>query len=66
MRTPGTFYDHGTKTEYIALSRVAEVAGVSAHVITDAISNGTLTVKEISGCKAVAVSDLFQFRGVKV
>lgn len=66
MRTPGTFYDHGTKTEYIALSRVAEVAGVSAHVITDAISNGALTVTEISGCKAVAVSDLFQFREVKV
>lgn len=63
MRTPGTFYDHGTKTEYIALSRVAEVAGVSAHVITDAISNGTLPVREISGCKCVAVTDLFEFKG---
>lgn len=61
-RTSGTFYDHGTKTEYIALSRVADVAGVPAHVITNAISNGSLTVREISGCKAVAMADLFQFK----
>ncbi|NVD36822.1 hypothetical protein [Marinobacter lutaoensis] len=61
MRTPGTFYNHATQAEYIVLSRVADVVGVPAHVITNAISNGTLPVKEISGCKCVAVSDLFQF-----
>lgn len=61
MRTPGRFYDHASQTEYIALSRVADVVGVPAHVITNAISNGTLPVKEISGCKCVAVADLFQF-----
>lgn len=62
MRTPGTFYNHATQSEYIALSRVADVVGVPAHVITNAISNGSLPVKEVSGCKCVAVSDLFQFR----
>ena len=61
-RTPGTFYNHANKTEYIALSRVADVVGVPASVITDAISNGSLTVQEISGCKCVAVSDLFRFK----
>ena len=63
MRTPGRFYDHASQTEYIALSRVADVVGVPAHVITNAISNGTLPVREISGCKCVAVADLFQFEG---
>jgi len=61
-RTPGKFYNHSTKTEYIALSRVAEVVGVPASVITDAISNGSLPIQEISGCKCVAVTDLFRFK----
>ena len=61
-RTSGAFYNHGTQCEYIALSRVADVVGVPASVITDAISNGSLTVQEISGCKCVAVSDLFRFK----
>ena len=60
-RTPGKFYNHSTKTEYIALSRVAEVVGVPASVITDAISNGSLPVQEISGCRCVSVADLFRF-----
>jgi len=61
-RTPGTFYNHANQTEYIALSRVAEVVGVLASVITDAISDGSLPVQEISGCKCVAVADLFRFK----
>ena len=60
---PGTFRNYANQSEYIALSRVADVVGVPAHVITNAISNGTLPVKEISGCKCVAVADLFQFGG---
>jgi hypothetical protein len=61
-RTPGTFYNHANKTEYVALSRVAEVVGVPGYIITDAISNGSLTVQEVSGCKCVAVADLFRFQ----
>ena len=61
-RTSGAFYNHGTQTEYIALSRVAEVVGVPASVITDAIPNGSLKVQEVSGCKCVAVVDLFRFK----
>ena len=61
-RTSGAVYNHGTQTEYIALSRVAEVVGVPASVITDAISNGSLKVQEVSGCKCVAVVDLFRFK----
>ena len=63
MRTPGRFYDHASQTEYIALSRVADVVGVPAHIVTNAISNGTLPVHEVSGCKCVLVTDLFQFGG---
>ena len=62
MRQPGSFFNHATQTEYIALSRVADVVGVPASVITDAISNGSLTVQEISGCRCVAVTDLFRFK----
>ena len=61
-RTPGTFYNHSNQTEYIALSRVADVVGVPGYIITDAISNGSLPVQEISGCKCVAVTDLFRFK----
>ena len=61
-RTPGTFYNHSNQTEYVALSRVADVVGVPASVITNAISNGSLTVQEISGCRCVAVTELFRFK----
>ena len=61
-RTPGAFYNHGTQCEYIALSRVADVVGVPGYIITNAISNGSLTVQEISGRRCVAVTDLFRFK----
>jgi hypothetical protein len=61
-RTPGTFYNHSNQTEYVALSRVADVVGVPGYIITNAISNGSLTVQEISGCRCVAVTDLFRFK----
>jgi hypothetical protein len=61
-RTPGTFYNHSNQTEYVALSRVADVVGVPGYIITNAISNGSLTVQEISGCRCVAVTDLFKFK----
>ena len=60
-RTPGAFYNHGTQCEYIALSRVAEAVGVPAYIITNAISDGSLPVQEISGCRCVSVADLFRF-----
>ena len=50
------------QAEYVALSRVADVVGVPAHIVTNAISNGTLPVREVCGCKCVAVSDLFEFK----
>ena len=61
-RTPGTFYNHSNQTEYVALSRVADVVGVPGYIITNAISNGSLTGQEISGCRGVAVTDLFRFK----
>ena len=61
-RPAGAFFNHGSQTEYIALSRVADVVGVPGYIITNAISNGSLPIQEISGCKCVAVSDLFRFK----
>lgn len=61
-RTPGTFRNHGNSLEYIVLTQAADEVGVPAHVITNAISNGSLPVHEVSGCKAVAMADLFQFK----
>jgi hypothetical protein len=61
MRQPGTFYNHAAQAEYVALSRVAEVVGVPGYIITNAISDGSLPVQEISGCKCVSVVDLFRF-----
>jgi hypothetical protein len=61
-RTSGAVYNHGTQTEYIALSRAARAVGIPAHEITDAVSQGRLPVVEVSGCKCIAVTDLFRFK----
>ena len=47
-RSPGIFQNHGNSLQYIALSRAADTAGLPAHKITNAISNGTLPVHELS------------------
>ncbi|MGP9831138.1 hypothetical protein [Marinobacter sp. NSM] len=60
--TPGTFRNHGNSLEYIVLTQAADAAGVPAHVITNAISNGDLPVHEVSGCKCVTLADLLKFK----
>ncbi|MGX1199828.1 hypothetical protein [Marinobacter sp. MBR-105] len=59
---PGTFHNHGNSLEYIVLTRAADAAGVPAHVITNAISNGDLPVHEVSGCKCVTLADLLRLK----
>jgi hypothetical protein len=61
-RTPGTFRNHGNSLEYIVLTQAADEVGVPAHVITNAISNGSLPVHEVSGCKAVTLADLLRLK----
>jgi len=60
-RIHGTFHNHGNETEYIALSRAPKMAGIPAHELTDAISQGRLEVVEVSGCKCVRVSELDRY-----
>ena len=60
--SPGIFQNHGNSLQYIALSRAADTAGLPAHKITNAISNGTLPVHEVSGCKCVTLADLLKFK----
>lgn len=54
----GTFSNHGNGLKFIALSRAAKVAGIPAYEISAAVSDGRLPVHEVSGCKAVTLSDL--------
>jgi len=62
MRTPGTFINYGTGCEYEAVSRAHQRVDLPAHVITDAISNGTLQVHLVSGCKCVTWTDLLRLK----
>lgn len=66
MRLPGTFHNHGNGLEFIALSRASKAAGIPAYEISAAVSDGRLPVHEVSGCKAVTLSDLLAFtKGAK-
>lgn len=58
----GTFTNYGNSMEFIAVSRAHIVANTDASKIADAISNGTLPVHEISGCKAVTLADLMKMK----
>ncbi|MCK7548488.1 hypothetical protein ACFQGA_11500 [Marinobacter koreensis] len=60
--SPGTFYNHGNSLQYIALARAADTAGLPAHEVTNAVSNGSLPVHEVSGCKCVTLADLLKLK----
>ena len=57
----GTFSNHGNGLKYVALSRAPKVAGIPAHELTDAISQGRINVVEVSGCKCVTLAELVAF-----
>ncbi|GGY81998.1 hypothetical protein [Marinobacter zhanjiangensis] len=61
-RENGTFFDYGNSMEFIAVSNAPKKVNLPAHVITDAISNGTLPVHEVSGCKCVTLADLLKIK----
>lgn len=62
---PGTFHNHGNSLQYIALTRAADAAGLPAHVVTNGVSNGQLSVIEVSGCKCVTLADLLRFKNIQ-
>lgn len=56
---PGWFNRNNQR--FLALSQVPQVLNLSASEISDAVSRGEIQVERISGCKAVAVDELFSF-----
>ena len=65
-RETGTFSNYGNGLKYVALSRAPKVAGIPAHEITAAVSDGRLPVHEVAGCKAITLADLLAFvKGAK-
>ena len=58
-RSPGWFFS--SNHQYLALSQVPQALKLTASEVTDAISRGGLEIVRISGCKAVALTELYRF-----
>ena len=58
-RTPGWFFRNNH--QFLALSQVPMALTLTASAVTDAVSRGELEIVRISGCKAVALEDLYRF-----
>jgi len=56
---PGFFSKADRK--YIALSEVPRTLNLTASEVTDAVALGELEIELISGCKAVALDELFRY-----
>ncbi|WP_417514799.1 hypothetical protein [Marinobacter sp.] len=63
-RTPATFVSNGR--EYVALSNVTHLTGIAAHIVTDAVSTGYVTVRQFNGCKVISLADVFRMLDYKV
>jgi hypothetical protein len=58
-RSPGWFFCNNH--QFLALSQVPQAMGLPASEVTDAVSRGDLDIVRISGCKAVALEELYRF-----
>ena len=47
--------------QYLALSQFPQALSMAASDITDAVRRGGLEIVRISGCKAVALTELYRF-----
>ena len=56
---PGWFFRNNR--QYLALSEVPSALEVSSAEITEAVEGGLLKSERISGCKAVALEELFRY-----
>lgn len=65
-RNPGWFFSNNH--QFLALSQVPQTLSVPASEVTDAVARGELEIVRISGCKAVALTELYRFideRGIR-
>lgn len=58
-RSPGRFFRNNQ--QFLALSQVPQALNLTASEVTDSISRGELEITRISGCKAVALEDLYRY-----
>ncbi|WP_286749002.1 hypothetical protein [Marinobacter sp. UBA2688] len=58
-RSPGWFFRNNH--QFLALSQVPQALNLTASEVTDAVSRGELEIIRISGCKAVALEDLYRY-----
>lgn len=49
------------RQQYLALSQVPRTLNITASEVTDAVSRGDIQIERISGCKAVALDELFRY-----
>lgn len=56
---PGWFYK--SRQQYLALSEVPRTLNLPASEVTDAVSSGELKIERVSGCKVVALDELFNY-----
>lgn len=56
---PGFFTKAGRK--YIALSEVPRTLNLTASAVADSVALGEMQIERISGCKAVALDELFRY-----
>ena len=56
---PGWFYKG--RQQYLALSEVPRTLNLTASEVTDALSRGDLKIERVSGCKVVALEELFNW-----
>lgn len=62
-RSPGWFFRNNH--QFLALSQVPQALNLTASEVTDAVSRGELEIIRISGCKAVALDDLYRYIDMK-
>ncbi|MEA1081978.1 hypothetical protein [Marinobacter qingdaonensis] len=56
---PGWFFRG--RQQYLALSEVPRTMNLTASEVTDAVSLGELRIERVSGCKVVALEELFSW-----
>ncbi|PVY78191.1 hypothetical protein C8D92_102231 [Tamilnaduibacter salinus] len=56
---PGWFFRN--RRQYLALSEVPRTLNIPSQEVQDAVTLGELQIERISGCKAVAVNELFHY-----
>ncbi len=58
-RSAGWFFS--SNHPYLALSQAPQALSMAVSEVTDAVARGELAIVRMSGCKAVALKELYRF-----